>query len=96
MNEITDEEVRRLDLAAGRAELLEGIMSTPVVDHDEVRIGSRRRMGPWLAVAVTAAAVVLAAVIVPQWLGSAFQGPPSRSNTGRSLVSREPRRPTRR
>jgi len=68
MNEITDEEVRDLDLAAGRAELLEEIMSTPVDDLGRAP-RTDRRTPHWL-VAIVAAAAVIAVVAVPVWLGT--------------------------
>lgn len=62
---ITDDEVCSLPLHAGRAELLEEIMSTPVIDT--IAPTTRRRPPRW-SVIVAAAAVVLAIVAVPVWL----------------------------
>ena len=68
MNEITDAEVRDLDLASGRAELLEEIMSTPVDDLGRAP-RTERRTPHWL-IAVVAAVAVIGVVAVPVWLGT--------------------------
>ena len=59
---ITDQEVALLPLADGRADLLEEIMSTPVLDHAEP---TTRRTPPGWLVVVAAAAAVAAIALVP-------------------------------
>lgn len=65
---ITDEQVAALDLAQGRAQLLEEIMATPVLDRVHHADGRRGR-SPWVAVVAAAAAVTLV-VGGATWLGS--------------------------
>ncbi|MEQ4522443.1 hypothetical protein [Nocardioides kribbensis] len=57
---ISDDEVARLPLSAGRADLMEQIMSTPVLDHPATTSTDRPRRR-WPAVAASAAAVALVA-----------------------------------
>lgn len=64
---ITDEQVASLDLAEGRAQLLEEIMATPVLDR--VHRPDEPRHAPWVSVAAAAAAVTLV-VGGAAWLGS--------------------------
>lgn len=66
---LTDQAVSELPLAAARAELLEEIMATPVLeDRETARVDHRARR--WLVPLVVAASVA-AAVAVPSWLLSA-------------------------
>jgi hypothetical protein len=64
---LTDDAVAELPLHRGRAELLEEIMSTPVIDDRPVRTDPPRRRTTWL-VPVAAAAAVLALVAASAWL----------------------------
>lgn len=61
---ISNQDVRQLPVSAGRAELLEEIMATPVTDHVEAAPPSPRRTPAW-AVALAAVAAVLAIVALP-------------------------------
>ncbi len=72
---LTDDAVAELPLHRGRAELLEEIMSTPVLDDRPVRTDPPRRRTTWLVPAAAAAAVV-ALVAGCAWL-VAGQGPGS-------------------
>lgn len=70
---ITDDEVARLPVHAGRADLLEEIMTTnPALDRIETRRARRRPAPGWFAVAGAAAAVA-AIALVPAARG-AFHG----------------------
>lgn len=73
---ITDNEVGQLPIAQGRVELLEEIMSTPVVDRTtaEPRGPRSPRRAPVLIGVVAAAAAVLATVFVPGWLAGGGPG----------------------
>lgn len=73
---LTDDAVADLPLLRGRAELLEEIMSTPVLDDRPVRTDSPRRRTTWL-VPVAAAVAVLAMVAGSAWLvsGLGLRGP---------------------
>ena len=78
---LTDDAVAGLPLPLGRAELLEEIMSTPVVDHTPVPSGRHQpadhgRAARWLAPAA-AAAVVAGLATVPLWWGSDSSPSPS-------------------
>jgi hypothetical protein len=66
---LTDDAVAELPLHRGRAELLEEIMSTPVLDDRPVRTDPPRRRTTW-PVPVAAAAAVLALVAGSAWLVS--------------------------
>ena len=66
---LTDDAVAGLPLHAGRADLLEEIMSTPVLDDRPVRSHVPRRRTTWL-VPVAAAAAVLALIAGSAWLVS--------------------------
>jgi len=87
---ITDDEVARLPVHAGRADLLEEIMITPVVEQlDNTR--TRRRPTPdWFAVPAAAAAVV-AIAMVPV-VRDAFDDP---STGGRAPIANQPSAPPR-
>ena len=65
---LTDDAVSDLPLHRGRSELLEEIMSTPVVDDTPVR-QQLRRPSKWVA-PLAAAAVVAGLVTIPVWWGS--------------------------
>jgi hypothetical protein len=67
MTHISDEQVRGLPLSEGRAELLEEIMSTPVIDRADATAPGPRRT-PAVLVALIAAAAVIAAVFLPGYL----------------------------
>ncbi len=75
---LTDQAVAGLPVAAGRAELLEEIMSTPVLrqtptlDHGSLREGRGRR---WLVPAGAAAAVALLALSSAWWPAAVDPGP---------------------
>lgn len=64
---LTDDAVADLPLHLGRAELLEEIMSTPVITDRPVRTEPPRRRTTWV-VPVAAAAAVLALVAASAWL----------------------------
>ena len=68
---ITDQEVALLPLADGRADLLEEIMSTPVLDHAEP--ATRRTPPGWLVAGAAAAAV--AAIALGSTLGGDAASP---------------------
>jgi hypothetical protein len=68
---LTDDAVAELPLHRGRAELLEEIMSTPVLDDRPVSTERPRRRTPWL-VPVAAAAAVLALIAGSAWLVSSL------------------------
>lgn len=68
---LTDEAVAGLPLHAGRAELLEEIMRTPVLDH---AVTVRPRRNRWL-VPLAVAATVAAVATAPVWWGSSDAGP---------------------
>lgn len=63
---LTDDAVARLPLSHGRADLLEEIMRTPVLDDRPVRIEQPRRRTRWV-VPAAAAAVVAALAIGSAW-----------------------------
>lgn len=67
--QLTDDAVAGLPLLLGRAELLEDIMSTPVIDERPVRTDPPRRRTTWLA-PIAAAAAVIALVAGGAWLVS--------------------------
>ncbi len=94
---ITDQEVARLPLSAGRADLLEEIMATPRLDHADHR---PRRTPPGWAVAAAAAAAVAAIVIVPNLGGDAgpaveprADDPPSQRIVGSREIQAAPAGP---
>ncbi|WP_309649551.1 hypothetical protein [Nocardioides sp.] len=61
---ITDDEVAALPVHAGRADLLEDLMATPVIDRTElVRPRARRLTPTWLAIPAAAAAIAAIAVV---------------------------------
>lgn len=64
---ITDDEVRALPLAAGRAELLEEIMSTPVLDTVTVETPRSIRRRNWLVPIAAAATVAFVATASLWW-----------------------------
>lgn len=66
---LNDDEIARLPLRHGRAELLEEITSTPVLAHRAVDSAARGRHVSWLASMAVAAAVVAMAGGVA-WLGA--------------------------
>jgi hypothetical protein len=66
---ISDDHVADLPLHHGRAELLEEIMSTPVLDDRPAPSRTPRRRTPWL-VPVAAAAVVAALAVGSAWWAS--------------------------
>jgi len=68
---LTDDAVAELPLHRGRAELLEEIMSTSVLDDRPVRTDPPRRRTTWL-VPVAAAAAVLALIAGSAWLVSSL------------------------
>ncbi|MFC6344575.1 hypothetical protein ACFP8W_21515, partial [Nocardioides hankookensis] len=72
---LTDDAVADLPLHAGRADLLEEIMSTSVLDDRPVRTDTPRRRTTWL-VPVAAATAVLALIAGSAWLvsGLGLQG----------------------
>lgn len=74
---ISDDEVARLPLHVGRADLLEDIMATPVTDRVEQRpTRSPRRPTPaWFA--VPAAAAAIAAIALVPVVRNAFDGAPA-------------------
>ena len=65
--QLTDDAVADLPLAAARAELLEEIMSTPVVESDPPVLATTGRRRRWVA-PIAAAAAVAALVGLPAWL----------------------------
>jgi len=67
MTHISDDEVRDLPLRDGRAELLEEIMATPVIDRADTPAPGPRRT-PAVLAALVAAAAVIAAVVLPGYL----------------------------
>ncbi|WP_121254561.1 hypothetical protein [Nocardioides ferulae] len=77
---LSDRAVASLPLSSGRAELLEEIMSTPVLDHRDPTPApsARPRAQRWL-VPAAAAAVVVGLVGVPVWLAT---DDPSREGAG--------------
>ncbi|KQW48003.1 hypothetical protein ASC77_16550 [Nocardioides sp. Root1257] len=80
---LTDDAVADLPLHAGRADLLEEIMSTPVLDDRPVRTDAPRRRTTWL-VPVAAAAAVLALIAGSAWLvgGLGLRGPEVAGGSG--------------
>lgn len=67
---LSDEDVARLPIAAGRSELLEEIMSTSLADRiDRPRPEADRRRPRWPVLAAAVAAV-LAITAVPAWLAA--------------------------
>ncbi len=64
---LTDDAVAGLPLSHGRAELLEEIMSTPVIDDLPVRTENPRRRSKWVVPAAAAAVVALVAVGSAWW-----------------------------
>lgn len=73
MTLITDDEVRGLPLSEGRAELLEEIMATPVIDRTDASAPGPRRT-PAVLAALVAAAAVIAAVALPGYLLTRHHG----------------------
>lgn len=76
---LTDDAVAELPLHHGRAELLEEIMSTPVVHDTPARLPRQtrpRRPSKWL-VPIAAAAVVAGLVTIPVWWGGDSEPPGS-------------------
>ena len=73
-HKITDDAVAELPLHHGRAELLEEIMSTPVLDDTPVRTPRSRRASTWLA-PLAAAAAVAALATIPLWGAPSDQRP---------------------
>ena len=71
---ITDDEVASLPIHAGRADLLEEIMATPVVDRLDHKPARRRPAPVWLA--VPAAAAAIAAIALVPAVRSAVDDPP--------------------
>ena len=57
--QLTDDAVAALPLHAGRAELLEEIMQTPVLDDRPLATPDTRRRRGWLAPVAAAAAICL-------------------------------------
>ncbi len=78
---ITDQEVSTLPLAAGRTDLLEEIMSTPVLDRAETRL--RRPAPGWLMAAAAAAAVAAIALAPTLGPGSGPDDPGTSTGGGR-------------
>ncbi|HYF71564.1 MAG TPA: hypothetical protein VD864_02020 [Nocardioides sp.] len=67
---LSDETVAGLPLSLGRAELLEEIMSTPVLDDGTTPAGADRpRRGRWLAPVAAAAAIAVVAAGTAWWSG---------------------------
>ena len=67
MTHLSDDDVRDLPLRDGRAELLEEIMATPVIDRADAPAPGPRRTPAVLATLIAAAAVI-AAVVLPGYL----------------------------
>jgi hypothetical protein len=65
---LTDQAVSELPLTAARAELLEEIMATPVVERPTVHHEAGPRRGRRWAATIAAAAAAAALVAVPSWL----------------------------
>ncbi|CAI9412431.1 hypothetical protein [Nocardioides sp. T2.26MG-1] len=84
---LSDETVAGLPLSLGRAELLEEIMSTPVLDDRPVATADRRR-SRWLVPTAVAAAVALL-VGFGAWWGSGF-GPSGDDRTGQVATAPGP------
>lgn len=77
---LTDDAVARLPLSHGRAELLEEIMRTPVLDDRPVRTETPRRRTRWI-VPVAAAAVVAAFAVGTAWWTDDTGSGPGRDGT---------------
>ncbi|MBB6629235.1 hypothetical protein H5V45_18050 [Nocardioides sp. KIGAM211] len=92
---ITDDEVARLPVHAGRADLLEDLMATPVVDRVDHRpTRPRRPVSAWLAVPAAAAAIA-AIALVPVLRGGADGPTPDRQGpAGGNVPSASPSTPT--
>ena len=95
---ITDDEVARLPVHAGRADLLEDLMATPVVDRVDHRPTRPRRprrpVSAWLAVPAAAAAIT-AIALVPA-LRNTLDGPGPGAGVGTQVAggaSASPNRP---
>lgn len=68
--QLTDDAVAALPLHAGRAELLEEIMQTPVLDDRPLATPDTRRRRGWLAPVAAAAAVAVLAGGTAWWAGA--------------------------
>ncbi|WP_243059640.1 hypothetical protein [Nocardioides sp. SR21] len=66
---LTDDAVAGLPLSLGRAELLEEIMSTPVLDDRPIRSREPRRRTRWLVPAAAAVVVAALALGTARWAG---------------------------